>query len=1428
MGILRTINHPGIEIQEVDMSGSTEQVGGCTSLVMGFFPQGESGKPVNPTSLASVKSYFGTPENEAERYAYYACKTVFDNGGNLVAARIPYNNNSQYLTPAVTYSIEEWSTQHESEYEKGTGKIVSGTAKAKYGTNAYEDKGAFADNSPNMYSQPTYSTTVAQPWQANPDNYIADVNVYAISSTAVVSASPSLYYTISYDMTQDAGEGCYVETGGFQIDDGDVEYTFGNFEDLLDSVPAEAGLFAAASGDIEASSASSAYLTGNYPSGTYFKSVAAFAGSVEITGSVSDTLTGIIVGATEYDPIYFLYEEDTDGVTPQCTVETSRVSITVNDDGYTFQDAFDRTITVANGDVYYVKSIEDGKNYTITDTAGGGAEFTPVESGEDNGYWVYSIASSGWRSLYNYEGEPDNEWVPTTDYRKYASFSVKTSGGNSSDGTFNTSDFVTFSTNTTSLTTDSEHGCRIEGSIVDGSVKFIRGNTTVATAQNLVFCPMLNPNSEFVPDWLSGHMDYFTIHAVTLSGWDVTHGESSAEESTFYAETLCSSNGVFYSSLSFTPATAEVDYYTDDGTGTAKAIAIKSYYRNPSDDGRVPGGVAYPEVSPEDYLELRIWDSTMVGKPITAFTKETTGSWDIVHRKYVGALNDKTVCERIKEGGFKCAPLTSDVTNGYVGDDGVDSGNLAITEDARPEVNEYDPFGNGVYMKLLYKTNDGNTHDPEETGFKSFYQFVSPYFDPEAVQNAKSEKYQWIHWVVHEASETVKEPGVLLSRTLGCELSAVPQQLRAVENLVTIVPDPDDRGYIPLSEYQDYRDEAKTPELNKIVIANITEQKFGSDIYNNAVVSEGDSGEYDYADEVLGIMPVLMGGFQALPRQSRIELPDATNGRIFNALEAIARGSSIENDPAPEADHVPMKAITLNPDGYTKTLGATGEYDAFEQTYSNQLLAKVPPIDLNAAYRPNGAKTNYVTLAVCKLSLSKADDNKIALTVLETFTGSLNRDAKDETGKKSMFIDNVVNNEDTGSTYVRLFSNYRTALTGEQHFTASSRTYVRPASDDTKVTLAVPASLGEKHWWTVAKPFMSLGFTEEQTKKYISYATMVATVENVFDALSNVDELDLDLVVDAGLTTIANRLKRITDKNPEITKDVYDVFYENIDGVDKVAGWKSMCSKLTTFCQTTRKDCIALLDAPRNLCVKDNVKLVQPGSGRSVDYDILPKFNYLGGMNSSYAAGYCDWLQAVDDFTSKSVWLPPSIAAEGSVIFTDYNSNYWMAPAGQNRGNVTWAVDIAFNPNAQQQDSIYSKAWNYALSSSGNIMVWGQKTMLNSTSSFNRINIRRLFCRLERMVRKNSKWVIFELNNERTRNIYKDRIDPIFANVKAMGGIYDYRIYCDTSTNTPTVIQNNEFRAAFAIKPEYVAEYIILTFFNLGRDIDFSEVVSQL
>jgi hypothetical protein len=54
-------------------------------------------------------------------------------------------------------------------------------------------------------------------------------------------------------------------------------------------------------------------------------------------------------------------------------------------------------------------------------------------------------------------------------------------------------------------------------------------------------------------------------------------------------------------------------------------------------------------------------------------------------------------------------------------------------------------------------------------------------------------------------------------------------------------------------------------------------------------------------------------------------------------------------------------------------------------------------------------------------------------------------------------------------------------------------------------------------------------------------------------------------------------------------------------------------------------------------------------------------------------------------------------------------------------------------------------------------------------------------------------------------------------------GMYDYKVVCDETNNTPEVIDRNEFRAKIRIKPAKSINEIILTFVADRTGADFSE-----
>ena len=124
-----------------------------------------------------------------------------------------------------------------------------------------------------------------------------------------------------------------------------------------------------------------------------------------------------------------------------------------------------------------------------------------------------------------------------------------------------------------------------------------------------------------------------------------------------------------------------------------------------------------------------------------------------------------------------------------------------------------------------------------------------------------------------------------------------------------------------------------------------------------------------------------------------------------------------------------------------------------------------------------------------------------------------------------------------------------------------------------------------------------------------------------------------------------------------------------------------------------------IADGLKPFCLDGDMKIVRPSNPKNtVSNSIIPKLKLMPGLNSSYAAGYCNWFQANEAYSGDLIWLPPSIKMAGIYIYTDAYFNKWDAPAGLARGRVTNVVDCAFSPSQQEAEKIYLQSWNYAVS----------------------------------------------------------------------------------------------------------------------------------
>ena len=130
-----------------------------------------------------------------------------------------------------------------------------------------------------------------------------------------------------------------------------------------------------------------------------------------------------------------------------------------------------------------------------------------------------------------------------------------------------------------------------------------------------------------------------------------------------------------------------------------------------------------------------------------------------------------------------------------------------------------------------------------------------------------------------------------------------------------------------------------------------------------------------------------------------------------------------------------------------------------------------------------------------------------------------------------------------------------------------------------------------------------------------------------------------------------------------------------------------------------------------------------------------------------------------------------------------------------------------------ERDTLYQKRINPITSLPGQgIVLFGDKTALASPSAFDRINVRRLFLVCEKTIGNAAKGVLFELNDEFTRNNFLNVVEPYLRGIQAERGITDFLVVCDETNNTPDIIDANEFKADIYIKPARSINFITLTF----------------
>ena len=90
----RTIQSPGVEINEIDLSLRPNLPVGTSVLAAGFADKGPTDEVIQVTSLSEFEQIYGLPTTPAERYFYHSVKPLFNSPANILTYRLPYGGDT--------------------------------------------------------------------------------------------------------------------------------------------------------------------------------------------------------------------------------------------------------------------------------------------------------------------------------------------------------------------------------------------------------------------------------------------------------------------------------------------------------------------------------------------------------------------------------------------------------------------------------------------------------------------------------------------------------------------------------------------------------------------------------------------------------------------------------------------------------------------------------------------------------------------------------------------------------------------------------------------------------------------------------------------------------------------------------------------------------------------------------------------------------------------------------------------------------------------------------------------------------------------------------------------------------------------------------------------------------------------------------------
>lgn len=195
-----------------------------------------------------------------------------------------------------------------------------------------------------------------------------------------------------------------------------------------------------------------------------------------------------------------------------------------------------------------------------------------------------------------------------------------------------------------------------------------------------------------------------------------------------------------------------------------------------------------------------------------------------------------------------------------------------------------------------------------------------------------------------------------------------------------------------------------------------------------------------------------------------------------------------------------------------------------------------------------------------------------------------------------------------------------------------------------------------------------------------------------------------------------------------------------------------------------------------------------------------------------------------DTFNDQFLLVPACGAVAGAFAASWEGNPRYKPVAGGRRGQVA-VQELDTKWSDAEKDLLYESGMNFlAVSAKYGITIEGNKTLYAIDSYLMMAHVANLIILIRNDLLRFLEQFKYEFNNNITRTLVKSGGDDYLSTIKDDGGLIDYYTVCDTSNNTPSVLDNQQLIYDVYLKPTPDAEYLILRAIIASSGVNLEEL----